>query len=398
MVTDESGSSETNGGPLAGVRILDLSRLYPGAMATSLLADLGADVVKVEAPGFGDGMRFISPDDFASAHIAFNRGKRSLTLDLKHPDAPAVLRRLVASVDVVVESQRPGMFEKLGVGFEQIRVEQPGLIWCSISGFGPDGPLADAPGHDITYLGYSGVLGQLATDGELPPVPDIVVAVPMAALFAVIGILAAHAERQRTGRGSRVDANMVDASMWLLSENLARQASAPGEVWGSLASRGVYRCADGRLVTVAASEARCWVPLCEALDLPDLVDHRLGVDEVETTARLAAAFARQHAAVWLQNPGLRGGVGPVHQPADLLEDPHVLAREGMVALEADAAQPNGIVPRVLANPLRFDRAKGEASTHGRTAPPDLGSDSETVLAAAGFTAAEISSLRENKVV
>src|SRR5690349_18845967 len=184
-------------GPLTHVRVLDLSRLYPGALCTLLLADLGADVLKVEAPGAGDGLRHVyGPTAFPAAHVALNRGKRSLRLDLKHPGAPAVLRRLVRHVDVVVESQRPGSLEAAGMGYPQLREEHPGLVWCSLSGFGSDGPHAQAPGHDITYLGYAGVLGLLLEEGRRPPVPQLTVGVPTGALMGVIGILAALAARE----------------------------------------------------------------------------------------------------------------------------------------------------------------------------------------------------------
>ncbi len=341
----------SEGGPLSRLRVLDLTRLYPGAFCTSLLADLGADVLKVEAPGVGDGMRFVNVGDFKAAHVALNRGKRSMTLNLKHERAGEVLRRLVRDADVVVESQRPGSMDAQGIGFEQLRTENPRLVWCTISGFGADGPLANAPGHDITYLGYAGLLSQLS-GGARPPVPDVVLAVPMAALMATTGILAAVVAREHTGVGSRVDACMADAAMWPLSEEVARQASAPGPGWGTFSARDVYRCADDRFVTVAATEPKTWTALCEALELPDLTSHVMGTDEEETTRRLAEAFARKPAADWLREPGFAGGVGPVNNPADLLADEHVAARATVVELDAPDH------PRVLASPVRFDGADG----------------------------------------
>ena len=371
--------------------MLDLSRLYPGAFCTSLLADLGADVLKVEAPGVGDGMRLVNVGDFAAAHVALNRGKRSLTLNLRHEGAGAVLRRLVRDADVVIESQRPGWMEAQGIGFEQLRAENTRLVWCTISGFGSDGPLANAPGHDITYLGYAGLLSQLS-GGTAPPVPDVVLAVPMAALMATTGILAAVVAREHTGVGSRVDASLADAAMWPLSEEMARQASAPGPGWGSFSARAVYRCADGRSVTVAASEPRSWAALCEALDLPDLADHVLGVDEDETTRRLAEAFAGKPAADWLHDPGFAGGVGPVNDAADLLVDEHVAARSSVIELDGPDRS------KVLANPVRFDGGDGLGSSWGRSPPPACGQHTDDALAAAGFTSDEIVSLRDQGVI
>ncbi|MCU1346934.1 MAG: L-carnitine dehydratase/bile acid-inducible protein [Acidimicrobiia bacterium] len=373
-------------GPLAHLKVLDLSRMYPGALCTLLLADLGADVLKVEAPGFGDGMRAMAPPGaFNSAHVAFNRGKRSLTLDVKHPGAAAVLKRLVAGVDIVVESQRPGALDQLGIGYEALRKVNPGLIWCSITGFGHDSPDADKPGHDITYLGYSGALSELAAGGPLP-VSDITVAVPMGAMMAITGILAAVAQRAHTGAGAFVDASIVDSAMWLLSESVARAASAPGPTWPPFAARGAYRCADGRFVTVASSEPRPWALLCAALELPDLLDHVMGVDEAEAIERVAAAFARQPSHHWLGNPGLTGGVGPVNRPQDLLADAHVAARGSIV--EA------GGVP-VLANPIRI---QGVPTTLALGAPPALGQHTDAALRAAGFSEQEIATLRSESVV
>jgi crotonobetainyl-CoA:carnitine CoA-transferase CaiB-like acyl-CoA transferase len=328
------------------------------------------------------------PTAFPAAHVALNRGKRSLRLDLKHPGTPAVLRRLVRHVDVVVESQRPGSLEAAGMGYPQLREEHPGLVWCSLSGFGLDGPHAQAPGHDITYLGYAGVLGLLLEEGRRPPVPQLTVGVPTGALMGVIGILAALAARERTGEGAHVDASLVDSAMWLISEDVARAAAEPGPGWGQLAARAVYQCADGAWVTVAATEARQWSKLCAALGLDDLVDRRLGDDEAGAADRLAAAFATRPAADWAREPGLAGGVGPVHRPTDLLDDPHVVARERLASLD-------GTGTRVLADPVRM---AGVQTTAATSPPPDLGADTDAALAAAGFTVDEIESLRADGVV
>lgn len=378
-------------GPLAGLRVLDLTRLYPGAFCTSLLADLGADVLKVEAPGHGDGMRSVDVGDFKAAHVALNRGKRSATLNLKHERAGEVLHRLARDADVLVESQRPGALEAIGAGFEQLRADNRGLVWCSISGFGAGGPLADAPGHDITYLGYAGLLSQLS-GGTAPPVPDVVLAVPMAALMATTGILAAVVARARTGTGSRIDTAMADAAMWPLSDAIARQASAPGPGWGSFAARAVYRCADDRFVTVTATEPRSWAALCAALDVPDLADHVLGVDEAAATARLAEVLAGEPAEHWLREPGLAGGVGPVHDPIDLLTDEHVQARSSVIPVEG----PDG--PRVLASPIRVDGADGLGSSWGRSPAPACGEHTDDALVAAGYTTDEVAALRDQGAI
>jgi crotonobetainyl-CoA:carnitine CoA-transferase CaiB-like acyl-CoA transferase len=377
--------------PLDGLKVLDLSRMYPGAMCTLLLADLGADVVKVEAPGAGDGLRRLAtPGAFNAAHTALNRGKRSVVVDLRNPGAGDVLRRLARWVDVVVESSRPGQLDELGVGFEAMRAENPALVWCSITGFGSTGPHATDPGHDITFLGQAGALGGLA-DGPTTP-PALTVSLPLAATMATTGILAAVREASRSGHGRHVDVNMTDSAMWLIAEDVARAANAPGGGWGQIAGRNVYRCADGREVTVASTEPKTWAALCAGLEVPELAEHRLGVDdEAPALARLAEVFATQPAAHWVATPGLAGGVGPVLGAGDLLDDPQVTDRGSIVALDGSGA-------RVLANPIRLDGEDGAAATTARSDPPDLGADADAVLAEAGFTPEEIAALRTDQTI
>jgi len=381
-------------GPLSHVKVLDLTRLYPGGYCTGLLADLGADVVKVEGPGAGDGLRFVEAGSEAvlAAHLSLNRGKRSLRLDLKHERAPEVLVRLARTVDVVVESMRPGMLDAKGMGFDVLRAENPGLVWCSITGFGSDGPLAEAPGHDITYLGASGALSMLGHGGEDPPLPDAVISVPLAAMTAVAGITSALVQRSVTGVGARVEATMLESSMWMIQDHVTRGIAGAAAGWGSFAGRGIYRCADGRMVTVTASEPRSWAALCRAIGREDLAGLALGEDEPRKISIVTEALATRPAAGWVADPGLAGGVGPVNQPEDLLDDPQVVARKGIVALDDATATP------VVANPIRLDGADGEAASSARSAPPELGADTDEVLGEAGFTADEIAALHVDAVV
>jgi len=383
--TDRSNS------PLAHLKVLDLSRMYPGAFCTLLLADLGADVLKVEGPGAGDGLRpMAAPGAFNPPHTALNRGKRSLVLDLRHSGAAAVLKRLVRWADVVIESHKPGQLDGLGLGYEVMSVENPAVVWCSLTGFGDFGPNAAAAGHDITYLGYAGLLGRLADGPTTPPAAPI--SLPLTGLMGAVGILAAVSHAARTGQGTRLDANMVDTAMWTLSEDFARAASVGGPGWGTMAARNVYACADGREVTVASNEPRTWAKLCEALDLPDLADHRIGIDDdAKATARLAETFLTRDAAHWLANPGLGGGVGPVNDAPDLLEDPQVSARGSLVPVEGSGA-------RVLANPIRFQGALGNEASYGLVDAPALGAHTTEALTAAGFTSEEIAALQADKVV
>lgn len=348
--------------PLANIRVLDLSRMHPGAFLTQVLADLGAEVIKLEAPGAGDGLRAM-PELFKAAHVALNRGKRSVEVDLRTDEGADVFRGLARAADVVVESHKPGALDKAGIGYTQLRELNPRLVWCSITGFGSTGPEAAAPGHDITYLARSGLMQALA-GGSVPAVPDTVVSLPLAALTGVIGILASLAARAVTGVGVHVDANMYDSAMWLLSEGLTRQANAPAPGWGAFASRNVYRCADGRYVSVAASEPKPWVLLCEALDLPGLASYRMGSDEAGATAALAAAFATKPAHAWAEQPGLAGGVALVADAADVLADSHAQSRDTFRMIA-------GTTIRVLSSPIRID---GVVLPVALRPAPDLGAD------------------------
>lgn len=373
-------------GPLHGVRVLDLSRMYPGAFCTSMLADLGADVVKLEAPKGGDGLRQMAFTPFKAGHEALNRGKRSVSFDLRNPASADVLRRLVREADVLVESARPGQMEAQGLGYDDLAAENPGLVWCALTGFGGEGPLATAPGHDLTYLGWSGVLGLLVEAGQEPPVPQTPLSLQLGALLGAVGILAALQERARTGRGMRVDAPLAGSAMWALAENFAQAAREPLPGWGSMAARAVYRCADGRHVTVTASEPKAWALLVEATGLPELAGYRMGVDEDAVRATLAARLATRPAAHWLENPGYAGGVGAVNTPADLVDDAHLAATHGITTVD-------GTDIAVLANPLHLRDVEGARPVTATRRAPDLGADTDAVLLDAGFTTDELASLR-----
>jgi alpha-methylacyl-CoA racemase len=376
-------------GPLAHLRVLDLSRAQPGAYCTGVLADLGADVLRVEARGTGDTTRMIP-----GAMEAYHRGKRAMTLDLKHDDAPEILRRLIADVDVVLESGLPASLTAQGIDFATLAAEQPGLVWCTLSGFGEGSPYAKRPAHDITFLGYSGLMTLMAGD-TVPPTPDFVLAVPFGSLIAVVGILAALTERDRTGTGAFVDTAIVDSATWVLGEAVARVAAGQPAGWGEAASRRAYRAADGKLVTLAAAEPRTWAAFCTAVDRDDLAGALFDPPggQAALADELAALFATKPAADWeAQLADAGAAVGPVRSIEELVDDPHLAARRALVELDDDTHT------RVLRTPVRLRDVTGAEQPVRLSPPPALGEHTDAALSSAGFTADEIADLHDRDAV
>lgn len=359
---------------LEGVRVLDLSRLLPGGLCTQYLADLGADVVKVESPDRGDYTRSLNPELFRQT----NRNKRSLCLNLRRPEAVEALKRLVAGADVLVESYRPGVAERIGVGYEAIRAVNPRLVYCSLTGYGQTGPYRDRAGHDINYIGYAGVLDQIGRAGGAPGLTNLPIGdLAGGALTAAMAILAAVLRARTTGRGTHVDAAMVDGVLGLqavaMSTLESQGASRPrGRDWltGGLANYNVYTCADGRHLAVGALEPKFFTVLYETVDAPELASEPPEADS--THKRLAEIFASRPRSEWLAAFADRDAcVTPVLTLEEALEDPHVIAR-GLVGEDADG--------RYVKHPVRYT----DAEERPDRPPPGLGEHSDEVLRAAGL--------------
>jgi alpha-methylacyl-CoA racemase len=367
--------------PLAGIRVVDLTAMPPGGYCTVQLVDLGAEVIRVEPPAQA------GRPSLVIGQVGLSRGKRSITLDQRHPEAGTVLRRLAASADVLVENARPGSMDARGFGYQHARTELPALIWCSISGFGQSGPYADRSGHDLSYTGYSGLLAALSP--ELPWHPGAMLSVPIGAMAATTAILAALIERSRTGVGSQVDISLAEATTWLLTG--ASYAMKPGYTGlGAPAERRLYRCADGRFVSVAAAEPRTWQALCNGLERPDLIAPAAEPDDSALRAELAAIFATRPAAHWVDLLGPLGAtVNPVNEGEQLLSDPHVQARQSVIIIDGEP---------VPANPLRLTNPDGDTTTTVTTSAPIVGADTTEVLADLGYSPAEIDQLRTDKVI
>ncbi len=322
--------------PLAGVRVLDFSTLLPGPMATLLLAEAGAEVIKIERPGRGDEMRSYVPK-FGTDSINFallNRGKRSLAIDLKASDAVARLRPLIESADVVVEQFRPGVMDRLGLGYDSMRALNPRIVYCAITGYGQYGPRADVAAHDLNYVSDSGMLALTAGADGAPVLPPALIADIAGGTYpAVLNILLALRERDRTGLGRKLDVAMADNLFtflyWALGNGLAAgewPTPAGDLVTGGSPRYQIYRTADDRFVAAAPLEEKFWGNFCDAIELP-AASRDDSADPAAVTARVRAIIRSGSAAHWeARFAGKDLCCTIVRNVREALDDPHFRAR------------------------------------------------------------------------
>jgi len=381
--------------PLAGVRVLDLSRLLPGPYASLVLADLGADAVKVEDPGGGDWLRWVPPlaGEQSGAFHALNRNKRSLALDLRRPGGAAAFRRLARGADVVLESFRPGVLDRLGVGWAALHAENPRLVLCSVTGWGQDGPYRHRAGHDLDYAAVSGLLGVNGPAERPVPLGAPVADVAGGSWPAVAGILAALLGRARSGEGTHVDVAMVEGALSLLALPLA-MAWARGTplrrgeelLGGGAACYGVYRTGDGRFVALAALEPEFFEAFCAAVGRPELAPRQLEGDGRGPREELEAIFAGRSRAEWVAFAAEHDAcLAPVWEGDEPRADAQLAARRAFVEVETPW---EGRALPGLATPIRLAGAEVPLR-----AAPRLGEHGTEVLSEHGFTGEEIEALR-----
>jgi alpha-methylacyl-CoA racemase len=393
--------------PLEGVKVLDLSRLLPGGFCSLMLADFGADVIKIEDTGTGDYVRWAPPhysgaEQSASSalFLSLNRGKRSIRVDLKSASGKEVLLRLVSEADVLLESFRPGVMDRLGVGYERLREENLGLIYCAITGYGQDGPKRDRAGHDINYLGLNGILG-LTGEADGPPVSAAAQIADLGggALMAVAGILIALHERARSDQGQLVDCSMFDGSLSLLAM-LAGEMFADGGIprrgevalAGGLVCYRPYRCADG-YVTLGALEPKFWAEFCRGVGREDLLDHAFDPPGSDAHRAVGDVFAARTRAQWEEFASDHDCcLEPVLGLDEALDGDLVAAREMVVELD----QPGADRPvRLLGAPFKLSRTPADPV---RAPGPGLGEHTRQVLAEVGYPPEEIEALLESGAV
>jgi crotonobetainyl-CoA:carnitine CoA-transferase CaiB-like acyl-CoA transferase len=376
------------------MRVLDLSRLFPGPYCSRILADFGFEVIKVERPGGGDWSRYVPPLDAESGEgvlfRALNRGKKSLTLDLKAEEGRALFVRLVETADVLLESFRPGVMARLGLDYETLAEVNPRLVYCSLSGYGPDGPYRQRAGHDLNYQGLAGLLDLTGQRDGPPAMPGAPLADLGGALWAAVGILLALLAREETGRGQRVDGSLLGGALACMTLPVTRHLGGQpmrrgaSDLNGGLVCYNVYEAADGGYMTLSALEPEFWAVFCAAAGCPELVGAQFApaVPGEPAYEALCALFRTRTREEWVEAlAGVDACCEPVYEVGEALESAPVQALEMLAG--------GGLRPPI--------RLSGQGVPAGGPAPR-LGEHTAALLAKVGCDGEEIQRLREGGIV
>ncbi|WP_085991176.1 CaiB/BaiF CoA transferase family protein [Oceanobacillus senegalensis] len=370
--------------PLQSTRILDLTRLLPGPYCTMLLADFGAEVIKVEEPNDGDYARADEPklDEDSAFFHSINRNKKSVCLDLKSGEGKEQFLKLVETADVVVESFRPGVMKRLGLDYESLKQVNPGIIYCAVTGYGQSGPYASMPGHDINYISYAGLLHLMGERDRKPIQPATQIAdIGGGAFPATVGILLAIIEQRKTGEGQLVDISMMDGVIsWLqtiLPYYFATNKEAKrGEMAlsGGKACYGVYETQDGRYLSVGALEEKFWKQFCQIIGREDFIplleapvheQHRLAYE-------IQKIIAEKPQAEWLERfSGMDACIAPVLTMEEMVKDPQVQARDMIQEIN----HPTLGTTKQIGIPIKLSETPGRIRTHA----PKLGEHTDEIL-------------------
>lgn len=388
---------------LADVKVLDLSRLLPGPFCSMLLADMGADVIKIEDPRGGDYIRAWPPQvgNNSGFHVVLNRNKRSLTLNLKAPQGQALFRQLAADADVVLEGFRPGVMTKLGLGYDQLQRLNPRLIYCAISGYGQQGSRAQRAGHDINYLALSGVLSYCGRD-SLPTLSGVQIAdLGGGALLAAFSISTALYARERLKEGQFIDISMTDgATTWncLRWGKFLGDGATPGPGDDFLnhgyACYNIYRTRDGRFMSLGALEPQFWKAFCQAVDHPEWnkPDYfEPGNHQQQLQQAISKIFAEKTLAEWVAHfESIDCCCEPLRNLDEVINDPEMAARGMVVQLMHERWG----AYRQLGVAAKFSHTPGKIETHA----PELGEHNDEILRNLGLSAEQIQQLKNDQVI
>jgi len=397
---------------LEGIKVLDFCRNAPGMFATTVLADLGADVLMIERPmdetraAYEKLVAGIDGEDDERRHAAFNalqRNKRSLALNLKRFEAQKIFQKLAETADVVVEGFRPGVMGRLGAGYEKVRSINPRAVYCSVSGYGQDGPYSQMAGHDINYISFAGALGLIGPQDGRPAIPlNLIADYAGGGLCGAVGILAALMAREKTGKGQYVDIAMSEGVLYMLSGLVSDLLSR-----GILAERGgnrlnggapyynVYRTKDDKYFSIAAIEPWFWENLCRSVGLEDLLPYQdaTGHKKAEVEQALTDTFSAKTRDEWFETlKDANISVGKVYSLEEALDDPHAQQR-GMVLEIESSAIPEGKV-RQVATSIHLSESPGQVRHLGSV----TGQHTANVLEELGFDAAAVADLKQRQVV
>jgi len=389
--------------PLTGIRVLDLSRLLPGPYCTMLLADLGADVIKIESPRVGDYARVVPPNLGGDAMFrALNRNKKSVALNYRNPRGREVFLRLASEADVIVETFRPGAVTRWKIHYEAVRTVNPRLIYCSLSGYGQCGPYRDRAGHDLNYIALGGLLALNGAAGGPPIPPGVQIADLAGGMLAAVAILSALVGRGRTGEGAYLDVAMLDVVASWVAPVAGALFSYTGKnpergrmlLSGTVPCYNIYETADGEYITLAALESHLWTAFCTAVDRNDLRARQYDEDVIPDVAAIFRARTRDEWVAWFRD--VDACVEPVNTIEEMLRDPQVQYRglvvEENIPREEPVVQPSGRSPQRIQSPFRFTRR-----THESPAPA-LGEHTWEVLRQVGFDDEEIQELQAARVL
>jgi crotonobetainyl-CoA:carnitine CoA-transferase CaiB-like acyl-CoA transferase len=375
--------------PLSGIRILDLSRLLPGPYLTQLLIDLGAEVIKVETPLAGDHARLAPPEmGLGKMYETINQGKKSLALNYRNPRGRELFLKLAATADVVLEGFRPTVADKYGIGYEAVHAVKPDIVYCSLSGYGREGPYQQRAGHDYNYLSISGAFSLNGRRGERPAPYGLPVADLSGGMLAGIAILGALVGRERNGRGMYLDMALLDGVIsWMTPLALSAYFSGlevgtgTHPLLGGGAFFNIYETSDGKYLTLAAIEPNFWGNFCKTIDRTDLIARQ---HDPDLRPEIEEIFQQKTRAEWLALfEGSDACIEPVNSIEEMLADPQVQAR-GHVLMEAST-------PVGMASPFVFARNE-------RSPAPSLGANTRSLLEEIGVSEEEINHLAERRIV